>query len=65
MGLFEQPVTVDVGHQQTSNKKIENVLVSEISMDETLPIDIDDDDDEEMMAETAAAVELKKKQKKR
>ena len=64
MGLFEQPVTVDVGHQQTSNKKIENVLVSEISMDETLPIDIDDDD-EEMMAETAAAVELKKKQKKR
>ena len=64
MGLFEQPVTVDVGHQQTSNKKIENVLVSEISMDETLPIDMDDDD-EEMMAETAAAVELKKKQKKR
>ena len=58
---YERAV-VDVGDEQTSNKKIKDAIVSEILKGETL--DIREGDDDEDISETAVEVaELKKNER--
>ena len=57
-----EPAVADIGDEQTSNKKIEDAIVSEILNHETL--DVEEGDNDDNISETAAeAAELKKNQR--
>lgn len=59
---YKQLAVVDIGDEQTSNKKIEDAIVSEILNHETL--DVEEGDNDGNISETAAeAAELKKNQR--
>ena len=59
-GCYEKAAVVDVGDEQTSNKKIEDAIVNETLKGETLDIG-DDDDDEDISEIVPEAAELTKK----